>query len=202
MNIKNFFPIPIGMCSLDRNFTLQETKFFDSLVYNKNMGNLISDDSRVLSSPSLSELRKFIETNLENYFHTVYKPLYKIEPYLTQSWVNKTTTNQFHHEHFHSNSFISGVFYIKADRTHDSISFVNSRQMDFNLKITSSDYNMWNSETWNWETGTGDLLLFPSTLKHFVPIVEKPDHIRISLSFNSFLKGQLSQENLYSLLNL
>jgi hypothetical protein len=35
-----------------------------------------------------------------------------VTPYITQSWLNYTETNQYHHKHEHPNSLVSGVFYV------------------------------------------------------------------------------------------
>ena len=46
-----------------------------------------------------------------------------IKIYITQSWLNYTNFKQYHHAHSHNNSFVSGVFYLKADKNFDFISF-------------------------------------------------------------------------------
>ncbi len=48
-----------------------------------------------------------------------------ITPYITQSWLNYTETNQYHHKHQHPNSLVSGVFYINCDDKFDKIKFFN-----------------------------------------------------------------------------
>ena len=55
---------------------------------------------------------------------------------------------------------------------------------------TVKSYNIFNSLTWSFVVKTGDILLFPSNLGHSVQ-TKKGKNLRISLSFNVFVKGQL-----------
>jgi hypothetical protein len=48
-------------------------------------------------------------------------------------------------------------------------------------------------KAWWFEVGTGDLVLFPSSLTHMVETV-KGDQTRISLSFNTFPVGNIGEE--------
>ena len=51
-------------------------------------------------------------------------PKEELDFYITQSWINITKPDEFHHEHFHTNSIISGVFYISTEED-DAITFSN-----------------------------------------------------------------------------
>ena len=55
-------------------------------------------------------------------------------------------------------------------------------------------FNDWNSGSWWMPVHTATLVLFPSWLTHSVG-TKKDDDLRISLSFNTFLKGQVSNIN-------
>jgi hypothetical protein len=48
---------------------------------------------------------------------------------------------------------------------------------------------------------TYDLILFPSALQHLVSSTTNPE-TRVSLAFNSFIKGTLSPEDSLSYLNI
>ena len=52
------------------------------------------------------------------------------------------------------------------------------------------EYNDYNTDEVDFKVGTGELLLFPSSLQHRVT-VKKTETPRISLAFNSFVKGEL-----------
>jgi hypothetical protein len=80
------------------------------------------------------------------------------------------------------------VFYVNADPANDKIYFYNDtyRQID----VPPTDWNLYNSKSWWMEAKTGGLLLFPSSLTHTVQQVTA-DEDRISIAFNTFLKGNL-----------
>jgi predicted 2-oxoglutarate/Fe(II)-dependent dioxygenase YbiX len=56
--------------------------------------------------------------------------------------------------------------------------------------VPPTDWNLYNSKSWWMEAKTGGLLLFPSSLTHMVQQVTA-DEDRISIAFNTFLKGNL-----------
>jgi hypothetical protein len=59
------------------------------------------------------------------------------------------------------------------------------------IDVSTKQYNNWNSTSWCLPTQTGDLLLFPSYLAHMVEEISEEKEVRVSLSFNTFLKGQI-----------
>jgi uncharacterized protein (TIGR02466 family) len=111
--------------------------------------------------------------------------------YLTQSWANYTEVGQFHHKHSHPNSVVSGVFYPQADRAVDKIYFYKDGYE--RIKIPAAEFNPYNSESWWFEVGAGDLILFPSHLTHMVE-TKVGDNTRISIAFNTFLKGYIGSD--------
>jgi hypothetical protein len=56
------------------------------------------------------------------------------------------------------------------------------------IDLPPSDWNQWNSKSWWFEAETGGLILFPSSLEHMVQCVTAENE-RISIAFNTFLKG-------------
>ena len=189
--IHNLFPTPVGRYELGRDLTAKELSFLKNQETRSNMGNTTSTDNTILKAKELTQLRDFIETKVSDYFTTVYSPKHKVNLKITQSWTNYTKQGQYHHKHEHPNSFVSGVFYIQADKTKDKIYFFRNGYQQ--IKLPPSDWNVWNSESWWFEVGTGDLILFPSSLTHMVQTVES-DQTRISLSFNTFPVGSVGEE--------
>lgn len=155
------------------------------------MGNTTSVDNLILKNNKLTKLRDFIETKVSEYFIEVYKPKHKVNLKITQSWTNYTEKGQYHHKHEHPNSFVSGVFYAQADKEKDKIYFYRNGYQQ--IKFPPSEWNVWNSESWWFDVGTGNLILFPSSLTHMVETVQN-EKTRISLSFNTFPVGQVGDE--------
>lgn len=191
MNMHNLFPTPVGFFDLDREFTKAELDFLLNQDARPNIGNTTSVDNYVCRSSKLKKLKQFFDDSLNEYFLTVHSPKHKVAPRITQSWINYTNPNEFHHKHAHPNSFISGVFYIRADHTKDKIYFYKDNYQQ--LEIVTKNWNEWNSKCWWFEARTGKLILFPSSLTHMVEQVQA-EQIRVSLSFNTFLYGFLGEE--------
>jgi uncharacterized protein (TIGR02466 family) len=197
VNINNLFPTAVGFSKLGRDLTEEELLFIKEQVRHPNEGNTTSDNRKILKSVEMTEIREFIEDAMLDYFKSVYAPKFDVTPYITQSWANFTEPGQYHHKHSHPNSIISGVFYPQADRETDKIYFYKDGYE--RIKLTAGEYNPYNSESWWYETGAGDLIIFPSSLTHMVQ-TKQGDGTRISISFNTFLKGYIgSDENLTGL---
>jgi uncharacterized protein (TIGR02466 family) len=189
--INNLFPTPVAIYKLDRDLSAKELSFLKNQETRSNTGNTTSIDNTILKSKELTQLRDFIETKVSEYFTTVYSPKHKVNLKITQSWTNYTDKGQYHHKHEHPNSFVSGVFYVQADKAKDKIYFYRNGYQQ--IKFPPSDWNVWNSESWWFDVGSCDLILFPSSLTHMVPTVES-EQTRISLSFNTFPVGNVGEE--------
>ncbi len=187
-NINGIFPTPIYISKLNREITNKELLFIDKTKSNcnKNEGNITSNDNYILNHKAFKNLKEDLDLRVKDYFEKVISSTDTITPYITQSWLNYTETNQYHHKHTHSNSLVSGVFYINCDKEHDKIKFFNNRYQTIKPEI--KDWNIWNSESWWFAVKTGDVILFPSSLTHMVE-TKQGDNTRISLAFNVFIKG-------------
>lgn len=189
--IHNLFPTPVGRYELGRDLNAKELSFLKNQETRSNMGNTTSIDNTILKNKELTQLRDFIETKVSEYFTTIYNPKHKVNLKITQSWTNYTENGQYHHKHAHPNSFVSGVFYIQATKEKDRIYFYKDGYEQ--IKFPPTEWNVWNSESWWFEVGTGDLVLFPSSLTHMVQTLDH-DQTRISLAFNTFPVGAIGEE--------
>ena len=195
--IQNLFPTPIYMTNIDRPFTKQELKFVEDQKNHclKNQGNIHTKDSYILNRKQFKNIKKFLDKCCEDYLNKLICPKDNIKLYITQSWLNYTEENQFHHKHEHPNSVISGVLYFNSDRNNDIIKFFTSvRYEQIKPEIDKSKYNLWNSSSWYFPVETGQLVMFPSSTTHQVD-VKKGTNTRISLAFNTFYKGSLGSND-------
>jgi len=189
-NVFSLFPTPIYFNNLKRKLTKSELFFIEKskLDSHKNEGNITSNNNYILNYKAFKNLKKELDLRVKDYFNKIICPANNITPYITQSWLNYTKTNQYHHKHAHPNSLVSGVFYINCDEQYDKIKFFNDGYKTFKPEV--KDFNIWNSETWWFSVKTGDVILFPSSLTHMVEIKEG-SNTRISLAFNIFIKGTI-----------
>lgn len=203
MRIDGLFPIPIGITNINRDFTEDEINFCKEKFNDvkNNAGNVYTQDTFVLENERLFDIKKYIEDQLNVFLKNVYCPSYKMSLYVTQSWINYTKQDGFHHKHSHPNSFVSGVFYINTTDHVDNITFFSPSDNKSSFCIEGSSLNIFNNNAKTMRIAKGDLLLFPSTLQHTVyPIVEK--EIRVSIAFNTFFEGSVGSKDRLTYLNL
>ena len=192
MIIHHLFPEPVCFSKLERSLTKQELNTLDK--YKKetknNLGNTLTISNYILENKALKNLKKDLHKKVIDYFNEVVCTSNSIIPYITQSWLNYTEPGQFHHRHEHSNSYVSGVFYVSADKEVDRIQFYKTAHEEIQLAV--SKYNLFNATTWQYPVQTGDVLLFPPYLTHGVE-KKKGTNLRITLSFNVFFKGTIGR---------
>jgi uncharacterized protein (TIGR02466 family) len=188
--VYEIFPIPIMKFKLDRKFTKKEFEFFKEkeLDCHNNFGNKSSNNTYILNEIEMIDINKFCKDALFEYFNKVYNPFGNVNLKITQSWLNYTIKDGYHHTHSHPNSMVSGVLYINTDNDSNVITFArnNYKQID----ITPKALNDYNSDEIDFKANVGELILFPSSLTHRVPKINSLN-TRISLAFNSFVEGEI-----------
>ena len=195
MPIHPIFPQPVYFSKLERALTTEELKMIDAYKAKtyKNKGNTTSNNNYILENKTLKNLKKDLHTKVMDYFNEVVCTSNSIIPSITQSWINYTETNQFHPRHFHSNSYVSGVFYIDAQKEVDSITFYKPNANE-TIRLNVAKYNPFNAASCLFPVETGNIFLFPSFLIHGVN-KKKGTNTRISLSFNVFIKGKIGDKS-------
>jgi uncharacterized protein (TIGR02466 family) len=188
--IMDLFPTPLFITNINKPVDPRYKEHLLNAPTIANMGNTRSEDGYVLNQPMFGELKQFIVQCIKDYMYRLYGNI-NHEVYITQSWANYTEPNQFHHKHSHPNSFISGVFYISAIDGEDMIKFYKDKPSFFDIR--SEAPNNYVSQDVAILVETGDLVLFPSNFVHEVPKTTSKE-TRISISFNTFIRGYLGDE--------
>jgi len=206
--ITGIFPTPIFQYEDVTEITAEELNLVENEIDScRNIGNSTSLDNYILNRKEFKELKNILTDKINDYFQEVYAPVNKdLELYITQSWLNYTAEGEYHHAHHHNNSIASGVFYFKADKKVDKICFDKRDIIDnfqlASLHIETARTNNFNARLWGINVETNMLVVFPSTSIHAVQD-KKGDSLRISLAFNTFIKGTLgSKERLDELILL
>ena len=190
-----FFSTPFYSTNIKRDFTKKEKNSYHSILEDnyENVKNVISKEVRVLEKDDFSDIREFINFHVDNFYIELYGRKAKNLSYITTSWLNLTEPGMSHHRHHHPNSIISGVFYFNCI-PNDTITIhkpfstvINS----INIDPEGNSESLFLGESLNISLITGDLILFPSDLEHQVA-ENKTKFNRISLAFNTFIKGTLS----------
>lgn len=191
MSVELLFPTFVSKFKLGRDLSPAELDFLMNAPTRSNMGNIVSIDSNILSDNAVARLAEFIDSNVQFCLNELYRPKKNVKLRITQSWLNYTKKGEFHHKHLHPNSFISGVFYVNADKQTDKIYFYNERYSQ--ITINPAEFNVVNSKAWWFPVETGDLILFPSHLVHSVETVDT-ERVRASLAFNTFPVGYVGDD--------
>ena len=195
------FPTPVMTSAIGRPFTDEEQRFFERHqgTPHPNVLNVRSEDTHVLDAPEMQELRAIVMDAVNQFGRKTISSRPQHEFYLTQSWLNYTRPGEAHHRHRHTNSLISGVLYVNAKKDSDGIVFYRN---DANqILVTDEGLNWYNAPSWAFSVGTGDLVLFPSGMMHGVDQTQG-QHIRVSLAFNAFLKGDIGSDRSLNRLEL
>ena len=192
------FPIPVLITKYENSME-NEFKFIENLRYveQKENGNFKTDDTYLLKHKELSKIKDFIYESLNKFTQNIYQTKQRLV--VTQCWANRNPPNSKHHEHVHPNSIISGVFYFRQSKTLPPIQFSKAVQDSF--KLSPEKYNNINSETFLLPMVDGELVLFPSTLRHSVPF-NKGNEPRYSMSFNTFCIDELGSRDSLTHLNI
>jgi len=191
MLVQILFPTYLCKFKLGRDLTQTELNFLMNLPTRLNAGNVTGLDTELLENKILSNLAEFINSKVQYCFDEIYKPSKNVKLRITQSWINYTKKSEYHHRHTHSNSFMSGVFYVNANKDTDKIVFHNEHYRT--IDIIPRENTILNSRNWWYPVETGDLILFPSDLSHSVDMVNT-DTIRASLAFNTFPVGYVGND--------
>jgi uncharacterized protein (TIGR02466 family) len=187
------FPTPVQIYKYEDSIE-KELKHVEGIEWKQQVANanFKTKDSYLTKHEQLKDLTSFFKECIDDYCNTIINSEQRLV--ITQLWGNRNPKGSKHHEHVHPNSIISGVFYLRQDPKLPPIQFSKSNQDS--MKLDPRKYNSYNAETFLLPCTSGELILFPSNLRHSVP-VNQGDEERISLSFNTFSIDALgSEENL------
>jgi uncharacterized protein (TIGR02466 family) len=184
------FPTPLLIVPYEEPID-KELAYLKTISYREQQqnGNYRSDDSYLLRKEELKNIKNFLGEAVDKFTKNVLNSKQRLV--ITQCWANRNPKGSKHHEHVHPNSIISGVMYFQINEKLPPIQFAKSIQDG--MKLDPIKYNHVNSESFLLPCKPGELILFPSSLKHSVPI-NQGDEDRISMSFNTFSIDAIGSE--------
>jgi uncharacterized protein (TIGR02466 family) len=153
---------------------------------NKQCVCYVSENFNILDE--LMSLKKQIELHVKNYLYEVFE--YKMDYKFLNSWATKTNKEGYDVRHSHCNTFLSGVYYPKANENFKIIFY--KKKSEF-WNINCNKYNEFNSKElfFNIEEDN-TLLLFPSDLEHSIA-KNNSNLTRYSIAFNINPKGYIGE---------
>lgn len=197
----NMFAVPLYRASLQRGFTEEEIRFIQSQLRDPVLAisNHSSKNKNVLGAEQMRDIRKVLQDNLDNFFRIVFNTSNNVQLKITQSWLTRTIKGQSHHAHTHPNSIVSGVLYINL-APQDGINFYRNEDNQWYELLRKED-SYYNAYRYFIQTSVGDIVLFPSHVRHGVQQVTENVE-RVSLSFNTFFSGELGREEFSNALRI
>ncbi|MEQ9643750.1 MAG: 2OG-Fe(II) oxygenase family protein [Alphaproteobacteria bacterium] len=107
---------------------------------------------------------------------------------ITGCWANINPPGAKHSSHTHPNNYLSGVYYVKADKGADEINFYDPRAQASAIMPKARKFNYFNGNVVTVETKPGRIVVFPAWLVHGVP-QNRSTAERVSIAFNVMLTG-------------
>jgi len=182
------FPTLTIVSSYKKEYS-KEFEWIRKQEYVKNKSNKISKDKCILDNPELANIRAFIDEKINDYMNNILETDDRLV--ITQSWLNKSDTEESHHEHSHHNTVLSGVWYPYVDENMPPINFFTRNGSQF--LFPARQYGPFNAQAFTPPIQSGDLIIFPGTLLHSVA-PNKSDNSRYSLGFNTWPKGSFGNK--------
>ena len=180
--------------------TSQQRDVLDNLVIHPNE---LSEEMGILDRPEFKPMKDIVFSHVEKYEKDVCGFKSSLSFKLTESWYKETVPGDDHIDHNHPNSMLSGVLYLnvpKGNKHHEGLNLIHIenrgvfKHHDFRYDYTPTKYNQITTFI---PVETGDILLFPSYLYHYVSRNESENESRRVISFNTFIQGRMSCENTY-----
>ena len=180
--------------------TTQQKDVLDNLVIHPNE---LSEEMGILDRPEFKSMKDVVFSHVKKYEKDVCGFKSSLSFKLTESWYKETVPGDDHIDHNHPNSMLSGVVYLnvpKGNTHHEGLNLIHVenrgvfKHHDFRYDYTPTKYNQISTFI---PVETGDIVLFPSYLYHFVSRNESENESRRIISFNTFIQGRMSCENSY-----
>lgn len=199
--MSHMFAVPLYKGNLGRTFTDAEMNFFQFALKDAHpaISNSASVSKNVLGAEAMQDIRKVLQAHLDNFFNITFNTSNDVQLQITQSWLTHSVQGQSHHPHTHPNSVVSGVLYINL-AARDGINFYRNEE-NLWYELLRREENYYNAMSYFIEASVGDIILFPSNIKHGVHQVSENIE-RVSLSFNTFFSGELGREEFSNALRI
>ena len=172
-----YFPKFIDSKECNKIFKLLKTKLHDvhpTLIKGKSSHNT---NLNILSQTSLDFTKAIQEYSKESKI--------KIQNKITNSWFNIQSKGSVLKEHSHPNSVISGALFINVDSKSSKLYFHNPNPLIYYMH-TEDSVSEYTQEWYSFKPEIGDLILFPSWLRHGSNHDKNFSTNRAVISFNTF----------------
>lgn len=195
----HLFPTSIHVDHFYRNFTEAELELIKQQPFTKDISTdaepptntEYTTDVNIIKKLNLKDYEDFIINNVNEYMFETMSVSDDVQFYISRSWIAKTTPGGFGRRHDHINSILSGVMYFEVPVNSGNILFHAPEKKFGHLEFSYKNKNENNAIYISIPPQPGQLIIFPSTLKHEIG-KNLSDQARYSLAFDIWCKGKIS----------
>lgn len=188
--VRPLFAEPYFRASIGDAISPEQVAWLKALPMVKNQINLISENLYIFEAPEMRSVKEAVQEALDLFAGEVMGIPQQL--YVTQSWTLINPPGIGMHGHSHSNSLVSGsVYYCELPSPPARMIFDrHTAYQQFELPPQPEKTNIYNARRNTVEPKRGDVVLFSSSLSHFVEANESQEP-RHSIAFNAFIRGKL-----------
>lgn len=196
MNVAEIFPTPIFVENYKEKDTVKNL-ILKEIKNGKSEQHLCSPElfhygntpeGSIFKKKEFKQFKKWCEKSCEIYITEVLG--YKLEDgvFVTDSWINVCNKGGFQQPHFHTNSFISGTYYVNFDKDlgHSPLTFQSPSSSSYiskpSISLEKINPTPYTTDS-NCYPQNGDLVLWQSHLLHGHFGNEADNRISVSMNF-------------------
>ena len=189
-SVKPLFAEPVFVTNIADAISPEQIAFIQSVSMLENQMNRISEDLYLFDRRELKSVKQAVHDALQTYARDVMGVGNRLEG--TQSWALMNPPGVGMHAHTHSNSLVSGSLYYAPmpDPPGNMIFERASGYRQLELGVESGRTNIYNAPRNAVVPKQGDLVLFSSSIMHFVE-QNTSNQNRYSIAFNAFPRGTI-----------
>ncbi len=195
MEVVHILPTAVAIIPCPFHSSIKQTILSEIEEQSNNMSEFSANEelqhlqhySVLANDDKYGRFRNWCEQQAERYAKEISGHYIPETVQITDSWFNVSNTGGFQHQHYHANSYMSGVYYVNFDAekghcptsfTKDERSFMQNSSTIQLLKTKYTEFNQ-NDVVYAKE---GELLLFPSHTTHGYK--ENQGDNRVTISMN------------------
>ena len=188
------FATPVYKSDNLYKLTNEQLDYLKTLEMIKNKGgNFLTTRKDIMNDESMKDFKHWCLLNVRAFAKQL-GASERTSFYITQSWMNRNPPHSYHHTHMHPNSIFSCIYYVEGDkcptyfyRYDDRTSFGN-----FAFYENNKGSNAFTATKAGVMNEVGRLVIFPSSMVHDVDNNES-DKDRVTISFNTFIRGEMGE---------
>jgi|APCry1669189369_1035219.scaffolds.fasta_scaffold01618_8 uncharacterized protein (TIGR02466 family) len=198
-NLLQLYPTPVYISKLE-----SITKELKELIVTEKYEVMYSgtatytSNQQLLSEPAYKILQEEIDAHVEHYVRDYLQVNPNQKFYMTNSWGVCMPQGSYANPHAHTNSLISGCFYLNSDTNFGSFNINRNYDNIFTSTLCPefTEYTTINSGSYSIQPEEDMIILMPSLVIHAVS-PNQSTNSRYSVAFNYFANGIFGRKESY-----